>query len=125
MSNPIVHFELPADDSARASAFYKEVFGWDIVPVPEMKYTILRGAEVDKENMYTEKGQINGGMFDRSDDLQHPIVTIDVKDIDASLEAIQQHRGSIIREKTSVGDMGWIAYFKDSENNVVGLWQNA
>ena len=125
MSNPIVHFELPADDSARASAFYKEVFGWDIVPVPEMKYTILRGAEVDKENMYTEKGQINGGMFDRSDDLQHPIVTIDVKDIDASLEAIQQHKGSIVREKTSVGDMGWIAYFKDSENNVVGLWQNA
>jgi len=26
----VVHFEIPADDVARATAFYGSVFGWDM-----------------------------------------------------------------------------------------------
>ena len=29
------------------------------------------------------------------------------------------------RGKMAVGDMGFAAYFKDSEENVIGLWQSA
>lgn len=29
MKDPIVHFELPADDVERAQKFYKDIFGWD------------------------------------------------------------------------------------------------
>jgi len=31
--------------------------------------------------------------------------------------------GKIIREKMQVGDMGYAAYFKDTEGNIIGLWQ--
>ena len=34
MPNPIVHFEIPADDVARAKAFYENVFGWKIQQFP-------------------------------------------------------------------------------------------
>ena len=30
MANPIMHFEIPADDIARAKAFYEKTFGWKI-----------------------------------------------------------------------------------------------
>ena len=33
--------------------------------------------------------------------------------------------GSTVRGKEPVGDMGFAAYFTDSEGNLVGLWQNA
>ena len=34
MANPIVHFEIPADDVARARAFYENTFGWKIKAFP-------------------------------------------------------------------------------------------
>ena len=30
MDHTIVHFEIPADDPARATKFYRELFGWEI-----------------------------------------------------------------------------------------------
>ena len=46
-------------------------------------------------------------------------------DIDQTLKSIGSLGGSTVRAKEQVGDMGFAAYFKDSEGNVVGLWQNA
>lgn len=37
----VVHFEIPADDMDRAQKFYKTVFGWHIVAMPEYKYAML------------------------------------------------------------------------------------
>ena len=34
MANPIMHFEIPADDIARAKAFYEKTFGWKITAFP-------------------------------------------------------------------------------------------
>ena len=48
-----------------------------------------------------------------------------VDDIDATLIAIEKHGGSAVGEKMAVGDMGFAAYFNDSEGNLMGLWQNA
>lgn len=30
----VVHFELPADDLARAATFYADAFGWNLTPIP-------------------------------------------------------------------------------------------
>lgn len=54
-----------------------------------------------------------------------PVVTVDVEDIDAALAKIAAVGGSVFRGKMEVPGMGWNAYFKDSEGNIVGLWQNA
>jgi predicted enzyme related to lactoylglutathione lyase len=56
---------------------------------------------------------------------EHPTVTIGVDDIDKAFELISAAGGSPIGEKMAVADMGWAAYFTDSEGNVVGLWQTA
>ena len=121
----VVHFEIPADDVKRAENFYKKTFGWGIESMPEMKYTIVRTVEVDDKFMPKESGAINGGMFKRTDDLKNTLITINVKDIDKALKTIEKNGGKIARKKTNVGDMGFVAYFKDTEGNCVGLWENA
>ena len=31
--------------------------------------------------------------------------------------------GEVVRGKMQVGEMGHAAYFKDTEGNIIGLWQ--
>ena len=119
----VVHFEIPFDDEKRAQNFYSKVFGWKLNPMPEMKYTIVHTVEVDKKNMPKEPGAINGGMMKR-DQIKSTVITINVDDIKKSAEKIKKGGGTIIVEPMKVGDMGMLAYFKDTEGNVVGIWQN-
>jgi len=122
--NEIVHFEIPADDLARAQKFYRSAFGWKMNDIKEMGYTIIHTTEVDEKQMPKKPGAINGGMMKRSKEVNSPVVTIDVTDIDAALAKIEENGGKTLIKKMQVGDMGWSAYFKDTEGNVVGLWQN-
>ncbi len=122
MSGKVVHFELPFDDSERASTFYRETFGWDVTSVPELNYTMVTTGPMGAQGP-TEPGYIGGGMTQRQGAISAPIITLDVDDIDASLAEIEANGGSTVEARMQVGDMGWAAYFKDSEGNVLGLWQ--
>lgn len=123
MTGRVVHFELPADDVERAQAFYRDAFGWTINAMPEMSYTIVGTTPSDENGMPTEPGAINGGMLARQEPITHPVITVDVADIDQALERIERLGGKVVRGRTAVGDMGFAAYFADSEGNVVGLWE--
>lgn len=125
MSRPVVHFEIPADDAERASAFYSSAFDWSISQEPGMEYWALRTTDTGENGMPAEPGAINGGLFIRDPSLRAPIVTVDVDDIDATLARIEELGGSTVQSKAAVADMGYAAYFTDPEGNIIGLWQNA
>ena len=125
MANSVVHFEIPADDLDRAHSFYREAFDWDIQHMPELSYSMVRTGPSDDNGMPSQPGAINGGMLARSSPVDSPVITIAVDDIDAALEKVSSLGGSTIAEKLPVADMGFAAYFRDSEGNTVGLWQNA
>jgi uncharacterized protein len=124
----IVHFEIPADDTKRASAFYKKAFGWTFDSYGgggDMEYWLVGTTEADEKGRPKEPGAINGGMGQRGGPLKGVVITVAVDDIDASLAKIEKLGGKTVAKKSPVGDMGFTAYFKDSEGNVIGLWQNA
>ena len=125
MSGKVVHFEIPFDDGDRAGTFYEAAFGWTIMPMPDMGYTIVTTGPSDPETGPTEPGFINGGMFQREDGSRAQNIVIDVPDIEAALKAVGEAGGSTVTERMAVGEMGFAAYFRDSEGNVVGLWQTA
>ncbi|MDT0164196.1 VOC family protein [Actinotalea sp. AC32] len=127
MSGRVVHFEIPYDDRERASAFYREVFGWKVDHMAEFDYTGVTTGPMSEDGSTTaEPGYINGGMAKRGDvPGGGSVVTIDVEDIDATLSRIDGLGGSTVMGRTDVGGMGFTAYFRDCEGNVVGLWQNA
>jgi predicted enzyme related to lactoylglutathione lyase len=120
----IVHFEIPADDEGRARNFYREVFGWQLQEMPELQYTIVMTTPVDEQTQLpTEPGAINGGLMKRSSDTPSPVLTVDVGSIDDSLKQIEAGGGSTVKPRTEIPGMGAFAYFKDTEGNVMGLWE--
>jgi predicted enzyme related to lactoylglutathione lyase len=124
MKGKVGHFELPADDLKRASTFYQKVFEWNIMPMPEMDYTMLGTGESDEQGMPKAPGHINGGMGKRGGPLKVPVVTIIVDDIDAAAKLITKHGGKVTQAKRDIGqNMGFTAYFADTEGNTVGLYQ--
>ncbi|MBH0122817.1 VOC family protein [Rhodococcus sp. CX] len=124
MSGKVVHFEIPFDDGDRARSFYREAFGWQINEMPEMDYTIVVTGPTDETGMSSEPGYIGGGMMQRGE-AAAPVVTIDVDNIDQALEKIESLGGKTVSPRTPVGTMGFAAYFKDSEGNLMGLWETA
>ena len=125
MSGRVVHFEIPYDDGDRARGFYKELFGWQAMEMPEMSYTIVMSGPSDDSGP-TESGFINGGMLARQQAAtDRPVVVVDVDSIDETLARIGERGGSTVVGKTPVGDMGFAAYFTDPEGNVMGLWETA
>jgi predicted enzyme related to lactoylglutathione lyase len=125
MTGRIVHFEVPYEDGERARAFYRDAFGWNVTEMPGMDYTMVSTGPVNDQSMPAEPGFINGGMFERNGELTRPMVTIDVPDIDAAFTTIEKLGGQRLVAKSPVGDMGFAAYFKDPEGNILGLWQSA
>ena len=121
----VVHFEVPFDDADRALGFYREVFGWQIQSMPEMNYNMVSTGPTSDQGMPSEPGFIGGGMMQRQAPISSPVITIAVDDIDATLVAVEKSGGASVGEKLTVGDMGFAAYFSDSEGNLMGLWQNA
>jgi predicted enzyme related to lactoylglutathione lyase len=121
----VVHFEIPTDDIARASEFYRSVFDWQLMDMSGqgMDYTIVMTVPVDETQMPTERGAINGGMMKRSDDTPYPVITIDVPSIDEALARIEAGGGSKVTGRTEIPGMGAYAYFKDPEGNTMGLWE--
>jgi uncharacterized protein len=121
----VVHFEIPADDVARAKEFYRSVFDWQLQDMPEMDYTIVRTTEVDENQMPTTAGAINGGLMRRSSETPAPVLTIDVESVDQALKHVEAAGGRVVRERTEIPGMGAFAYFTDPEGNTLGLWENA
>ena len=121
----IVHFEIPADDQGRATDFYREAFQWTINAMPEMDYNVVITTPSDEQTgMPKSPGAINGGLFAREGELKTPIITVDVEDIDATLAQVEKLGGSVVKPKDAIPGMGFYAYFKDTEGNILGLWQN-
>jgi uncharacterized protein len=116
----VVHFEIPYDNKDRASKFYSEIFGWKLLDVPKMEYTMIYAAKVDKNNMVVEKGAINGGLFHRSDSAKQPTIVIGVQSIDETIKKVLSTGGKVVTPKQRIPN-GSYARVADSEGNVIGI----
>ncbi|MGA8302236.1 MAG: VOC family protein [Thermoplasmata archaeon] len=125
MSGEVGHFELPAENTERARKFYSSTFGWNMTQLPGMDYTMVQTGAADEKGMPKEPGYIGGGIGKRGGPLEHPVVTIIVDDLGAAIKTVEKNGGKITRGKEEIpGNMGWTAYFRDTEGNVVGLYQS-
>ena len=122
-NNRVIHFEIQADDLARAKAFYEKTFDWKINQMMTkeqggMDYWGLKTGEDGTPG-------INGGMYARTTDTpMHTYdCTIQVADIDAAVAAVKANGGTITREKGEIPGVGWFARAVDTEGNTLGLVQ--
>jgi len=124
--DPVVHFELPAEDRERMAAFYSAAFGWQTELLgPEMgNYTVVTTTESDGSRP-TTPGTINGGFFLKtSDPASHaPSVVIAVEDVNAALKAVEQAGGTIAGPPQEIPGVGLYGSFHDSEGNRMSVLQ--
>jgi predicted enzyme related to lactoylglutathione lyase len=117
MANPVVHFEIPANDVKRAKKFYEKTFGWKIDYLKEMDYYVISAKTKDGGK---EVG-IDGGMMQRKNPGQMFMNYISVASVDTSLKLAVANGAKIALPKTPIGDMGFIGAFVDPEGNCIGL----
>jgi predicted enzyme related to lactoylglutathione lyase len=124
--HPVVHFEMPAEDSDRMTAFYETVFGWKAQKLgPEMgHYVVVTTAESDVKPG-APAGAINGGFFQKKPDwpAQYPSVVIAVDDIASAMRQVGQAGGKVLGEPMEIPGIGRYVSFFDTEGNRVSMLQ--
>ena len=124
--NPVIHFEMPADDSKRMAAFYTEAFGWQTQSLGEQmgNYVLATTVESD-ENGPKKPGAINGGFYPRKKDwpAQYPSIVIAVDDIKASMAKVTDAGGKLLGDPMEIPGVGQYVSFYDTEGNRVGMLQ--
>ena len=131
--DPVVHFEMPAEDRRRMADFYKRVFGWEAKMLgPEMgNYVTVSTSETGENGLPKQPGMINGGFFEKTKDNQYPSITIAVDDIRAAMKKVTDAGGKVLGgsfkpgEPDDIPGVGLYSSFIDTEGNRVSMLQPA
>jgi len=122
MPRPI-HFEIQADDTERAIAFYSQLFGWQFAQWGQEKYWLITTGEKSQPG-------IDGGLLPRRGAaplamaaVNAFVCTVDVANLDSTLEQAQSLGGIVVVPKMPVPTIGWLGYAKDTEGNIFGMMQ--
>ena len=112
MAGNLVHFELPADDTARAKEFWGSLMGWKFRPPwGGMEYHMTDGLEP------------GGGIYPSQSGERGLVVYFGVEDMDAALARVAE-LGGRADEKQPIPGMGWFARCTDTEGNAFSLFQS-
>ena len=129
MSNmsPVVHFEMPYENSERLAKFYTQAFDWRMQKLgKEMSdYVTAYTTETDENNMIKKPGAINGGFFPKKLDwpAQYPSVVIAVDDIKKAMKRVIDAGGKVLGEPMEIPSIGQYVSFTDTEGNRVSMLQ--
>jgi predicted enzyme related to lactoylglutathione lyase len=125
--NPVVHFEMPAEDRKRMADFYIKVFGWKTQQLGEDmgNYVLATKTDSDENGRPKKPGAINGGFFQKSDDkpAQYPSVVIAVEDIREHMSNVKKSGGKVLGEPMDIPGVGLYVSFFDTEGNRVSMMQ--
>lgn len=121
--NRVIHFEIHAGNMERARAFYSSLFDWKFQSWGEAPYWVITTGEQGTLG-------IDGGMMKRmspppesGQPMNGFVNIVEVDDVDAFIRKIIAAGGTLALGKTVVPQMGYSAYFHDTEGNIFGIFQ--
>ena len=114
----VVHFDINAQDPERAMKFYTEAFGWWFQKWngPFEYWLVMTGKE--------DQPGIDGGLTKGEVKQGSTVNTLDVASIDNAIKKVEKAGGKIIRPKSAIPGVGWMAYFADTEGNEFGIMES-
>lgn len=123
MPRPI-HFEIHAAEPERAIRFYSGLFGWTFTPFGPPGHYWLAGTG-PKDEPGIDGGLIRrmGGAPVEGAAVNAFVCTVGVADLDATFAAALAGGGTVALPKQAIPGVGWLAYVKDPEGNILGLMQ--
>ncbi len=125
--NPVVHFEMPAEDRHRMAEFYSRVFGWKPQFLGEEmgNYVTVMTSESDENGMPSRPGSINGGFYAKNANMPNncPSIVIAVDDVKEHIRKVSELGGQVIGEPANIPGVGIYVSFRDTEGNICSLLQ--
>jgi len=121
--NPVVHFEMPAEDRVRAKKFYETAFGWQMTQLGKDMgdYLLANTAPTDAKGMLQTPGAINGGFYEKGEYGTVPHLVISVSDLKKHMDIVKNAGGQIEGTPQDIPGIGTFVMFRDSEGNRVGM----
>ena len=120
--NSLNWFEIPATDIKRATKFYETIFS---IEMPQMEM----GGSMAFFPADMENGKVGGAVV--QSDMHKPstdgsVIYLNANpDLDVALGKVEKAGGKIVMPKTKITDeIGFMAFFIDSEGNKVGMHSN-
>ena len=116
--NPVNWFEIPVTDLDRAVKFYSEVFKVELNPMemPGMKMAMFPD---EQDKPFATGSLVQGENLVPT--TEGTTVYFYCEDLNIQLRLIEKKGGKVLNPKTSIGEMGFIAHFMDTEGNKVAL----
>jgi len=125
--NPVVHFEMPAENMKRMTDFYSSVFGWQTQMMGEEmgNYVVVTTSQTDEKGRPMMPGSINGGFYlkENGQPASHPSVVISVDNIKEAIEEVKKAGGKVINEPAKIPGIGLYASIYDTEGNLISILQ--
>jgi hypothetical protein len=119
----VVHFEIHGTDPEAMARFYRDLFGWTISRWGEMPYWLV-------DTGPAEQPGINGGIVPRrgpapaeGQSVNAFVCTVEVGSVDQLLARALELGGTLALPKMPIPGVGWLAYVKDPDGNILGLMQ--
>ena len=119
----VIHFEIHASQPEALVAFYTALFGWKFSRWGEVEYWLIDTGAKDQPG-------IDGGLVPRRGDgplamaaVGSFVCTVQVDSLDASLARGAELGASVAMPKMPVPGVGWLAYIKDPDGNLLGMMQ--
>jgi hypothetical protein len=118
----VIHFEIHATNPLVLIPFYESLFGWTFTRfIPEVEYwTIVTGPD--------DQPGINGGLVKRQgpapvemQSVNGSVCTVQVESVDQILTKNAELGGSVALPKMPIPGIGWLAYIKDLDGNILGI----
>lgn len=125
--DPVIHFEMPAEDAERMRTFYENAFGWQTTSLGTEAddFVLAFTIETDeKTRMPKKRGAINGGFYKKTKADQHIRLTILVEDIREAIKKVESSGGVLVGEVQEMPGVGLFALFLDTEGNLLTLNQD-
>jgi len=120
-SNALNWFEIPASDVSRAQKFYESIFAVTMEPLPEMMGMKMVGFPADMGNGKASGALAESQMHKPSAD--GAVIYLNANpSIQAVIDRIPAAGGTVVMPKTQISpEIGYMAFFIDSEGNKVAL----
>ena len=117
MGHPVVHFEINSGGAAELQRFYAEAFGWSIDTDNPEGY-----GDVRTDGICPGSGLpgIDGGIGPAPDGEDFVTFYVQVPDLEAALERVEELGGRRIGEPVEAGNVRF-ALFRDPRGNRIGL----
>ncbi|MCI4648427.1 VOC family protein [Phaeodactylibacter sp.] len=116
--NAVNWFEIAVDDLERAKKFYEAVFEKELQQVA-LGEDLMALFPYDPQIANASGALVKGRNY--TPGMSGTKIYFHSEDVNNELARVEKLGGQIVMAKTNIGDFGNIAFFQDTEGNLIGL----